>query len=211
VRTRRLFGAGLWLATTAAATALVWAATSVVAADVTDRPAPVVPHRDVVSALATPPANPETSPTTAPPKVPSSTLATTSVVGPSTSSSAARSTSTTNPTQSTTFVPFSVPTTVPATPPTTRPTGPTTTPAPQVTATYSTEGGVVTVACTGPSSIRLVSATPADGYFVFVVSGGPQYVGLQFHSANNGVTVGASCVFGLPHRFDNSGQPPPTG
>ena len=209
MRTRRLFGAGLWLATTAAATALVWAATSVVAADVTDRPAPVVGHRDVVSALATPPANPETSPTTAPPKVPSST-ASTSVVGSSTSS-AARSTSTTNPPQRTTFVPFSVPTTAAATPPTTRPSGPTTTPAPQVTATYSTEGGVVTVACAGPSSIRLVSATPADGYLVFVVSGGPQYVGLQFHSANNGVTVGASCVFGLPHRFDNSGQPPPTG
>ena len=211
MRTRRLFGAGLWLATTAAATSLVWTATSVVAADVTDRPAPVVPHRDVVSALAAPAVNPEATPTTAPPKGPLTTLPPASAVGPSTSLAGARPTSTTNARQGTTFVPFSVPTTVPATPPTTRPTGPTTTPAPQVTATYSTEGGVATVACTGPSTIRLVSATPADGYLVFVFSGGPQYVGLQFHSPNNSVTVGASCVFGLPRRFDNSGQPPPTG
>ncbi|MDP9074733.1 MAG: hypothetical protein M3N98_11270, partial [Actinomycetota bacterium] len=49
---RRLFGVGLWLLTTVAATAMVWTATSVVAADVTDHPAPVVAHRDVVSALS---------------------------------------------------------------------------------------------------------------------------------------------------------------
>ena len=213
MRTRRLFGAGLWLATTAAATALVWAATSVVAADVTDRPAPVVAHRDVVSALAAPPANQQAPPAPASAKAPPSTPPATPVAGP-TISSPARSTPTSNPPPSVPFVPFFVPTTVkPATPtsPTTRPTGPSTTVGPQLTATYSTDGGVVTVGCTGPNTIRLVSATPADGYFVFLVSAGPQYVGLQFRSVNNSVTVGASCVLGQPFRFDNGGQPPPTG
>src|SRR5947209_419700 len=46
--TRRLFAVGLWLCVTAAATTIVWAGTSTVAADLTDRPAPVVPHCDLL-------------------------------------------------------------------------------------------------------------------------------------------------------------------
>ncbi|MDQ3573996.1 MAG: hypothetical protein M3404_03625, partial [Actinomycetota bacterium] len=47
----RLLAAGLWLTVTLASTALVWTATSVVAADVTDRPASVLAHEDVVNEL----------------------------------------------------------------------------------------------------------------------------------------------------------------
>ncbi len=46
---------GLWLVVTMVSTAIVWTATSTVAAGVTDRPAPVVPHDDVVSQLSRPP------------------------------------------------------------------------------------------------------------------------------------------------------------
>src|ERR687893_2610896 len=48
---RRFFAVGLWLLVTASATAIVWAGTSTVAADLTDRPPPVVDRGDVVTAL----------------------------------------------------------------------------------------------------------------------------------------------------------------
>jgi len=51
---------------TVGSTALVWAATSIVAADVTDRPAAVVAHHDVVSALASGPSGGGPGPTTPP-------------------------------------------------------------------------------------------------------------------------------------------------
>jgi hypothetical protein len=209
VRSRRLFGAALWLVTTAAATAMVWAATSVVAADVTDRPAPVVAHRDVVNALTGSAAGiAAPAVTTSLPNGPT-TLPTTPAAGPPPVTGPGRTPVQTFP-PSTAPLPFptvTTATTVKPASPTTRP-GPTTTPAPQVTATYATEGGVVTVACTGPSTIRLVSASPADGFLVFVVSGGPQYVGVDFHSATADVSVGAVCFFGQPFRTNTQGRPP---
>jgi len=39
---------GLWLAASVGSTAVVWAATSIVAAEVTDRPSAVIAHADVV-------------------------------------------------------------------------------------------------------------------------------------------------------------------
>src|SRR5215212_5846912 len=66
----RLFAVGLWIVATLISTVIVWTATSTVAADVTDRPAPVVPRRDVVSQLAT---VPPTTTTTTPPTTTSTT------------------------------------------------------------------------------------------------------------------------------------------
>ncbi len=67
---------------------------------------------------------------------------------------------------------------------------------------------MVTVACSGPSTIRLVSATPADGFIALVVSPGPQYVGVDFHSARAEVTIGAVCMFGQPFVADDQGHRP---
>jgi hypothetical protein len=181
----RLIAVGLWLLATLISTTIVWTATSTVAADVTDRPAPVVPRRDVVSALATVP--PTTTTTTRPP-----TTSTTRVVR--------------------TTVARNAPTTA-TVPPTTRPAAPATTVAapPPVTttvttqarsgptATYSTAGGVVRVACDG-LLIQLLSATPADGWSTVIVSRGPVTVEVHFLRFTQDATVKAAC-FGQPIRY----------
>ncbi len=207
VELRRLFATGLWAVTTVAATGLVWTATSVVASDVTDRPAPVVAHRDVVIALAngsapaeSVPAPTSTTPTTArtgPAKV-ATTLTTTPHAPPTTRPALVLPlvvTTTTSPgtRHDDTTVPRQV------TPPPTQ--------APAPTATKSTKGGEVTVACTGPSTIRMISATPSDGYQVDRnVTAGPYFVQVSFIGEEN-VTVKAACAFGQPF-FDNSGHQP---
>lgn len=182
----RLVSVGLWLLATLVSTAIVWTATSTVAADVTDRPARVVPRRDVVSALATVPTTAITTTTTRPPPAPTPTTR-------------ARNT-----------VPRNTPTTAPA-PPTTRP-APATTVAPPPpatttttkapsgpTATYPTAGGVVRVVCDG-ILIHLLSATPADGWSVVVVTGGPLAVEVRFLRHGQVATVKAVC-FGQPIRY----------
>ena len=181
----RLVSVGLWLLATLVSTAIVWTATSTVAADVTDRPARVVPRRDVVSALATVPTTAITTTTTRPAAPPPTPRARTTV-------------------------PRNAPTTAPA-PPTTRPAPATTVaPPPPVTttttkapsgptATYPTAGGVVRVVCDG-ILIHLLSATPADGWSVVVVTGGPLTVEVRFLRLGQVATVKAVC-FGQPIRY----------
>ena len=164
--------AGIWLATTVAATAMVWTATSVVAGDVTDRPAPVVAPREVVQALAEVTPDPGTGPppSTAPDPTPTTTPRTRPTAPPSQPAPGAATTLPPPPpstTTTTTAAPASTP------PPTTAP------PAPDPTATYSTEGGVVTASCSG-FFIRLVAATPTDGYAVEVLDRGPASVHVHF-------------------------------
>ena len=173
---RRLIASGTWLATTAAATAMVWAATSVVAADVTDRPAAVLPHRQVVIALQTgseadtapavtaAPTSTTTAPAPAPPPRNQSSQPPDTVPAP-------------------TFTPPSTlpppdPTPPPTVPPPVTP-PPTTQPSPNPTATFSTAGGTVTATCSG-YFIRLVSATPTDGYAVEVLDRGQSTVDVNF-------------------------------
>ena len=182
----RLIAVGLWIVATLVSTTIVWTATSTVAADVTDRPAPVVPRREVVSELAT---------------VPSTTVTTTTTTLPV-------PTSTTRPR---TTVPRNSPTTAPA-PPTTRPAPSTTSAAPppvtaspttqapsRATATYPTPGGVVRVACDG-ILIQLLSATPADGWSAVVVDRGPVTVEVNFIRLGHVATVKAVCL-GQPIRY----------
>lgn len=207
---RRYLAAGIWLALTVTATAIVWAAVSVVAADVTDRPAPVVAHRDVVVALGGSSA-PSGLATTAVPKVPptvttrpaDAVTTTTAPVGRRGAPVTAAATTTTPPSPTTTKAP--TPTTVAPTtvPPTTAP--PTTAP-PGATATYSTDGGAVGVACTGFNSIRLVVALPNDGYQAIVTSGGPYFVQVNFVGHGRNVPVGAACVFDVPFEFTQFNQ-----
>ena len=180
----RLFALGLWLVATLISTAIVWTATSTVAADVTDRPAPVVPRRDVVSALATVPTT--TTTTTRP-----ATTSTTRVVR----TTVARNSPTTTPAPPTTRP--AAPTTVAAPPPVT--TTPTTQAPSGPTATYPTAGGVVRVVCDGVF-IHLLSATPADGWSAVVVAGGPLTVEVRFLRLGQVVTVKAVC-FGQPIRY----------
>lgn len=191
----RPFATGLWLAATVGSTGMVWKATSVVAADVTDRPAPVVGHQDVVnalqsnghaanlpSALTTPTAvapSPAAVPTIAPLNLPPSPIVTLPTVPATTTSTAAAAVTTT-----------------------TRPKATTTT-LPPNTAAYSTTGGVVTITCYGPFNVltRLVSATPNDGYAVLVTRPGPDYVEIHFTGKRDGGSVVAFCGFGRPARL----------
>ncbi len=196
---RRLLAVGLWLCVTAAATAIVWAGTSTVAADLTDRPAPVVAHQDVVNALQSDAPAPETAPGISAPEAsgppPTVTpggsgpaLATPGAALPGTSPSASPSAGTATPPPA----PETPPITDAASPPTTQaPKGP--------TATYSTAGGVVTVACRNSFFIELVSATPNNGYSVNVVTGGPYFVEVHFVRAGRDEPVWAYCL-GQPVR-----------
>ena len=181
----RLFAVGLWLVATLISTAIVWTATSTVAADVTDRPAPVVPRRDVVSALATVPPTTTTS-TTRPPATTTTRVVRTTV---------ARNAPTTAAAPATTRPP--APSTTVAAPP---PASTTTTQAQSgPTATYPTAGGVVRVVCDG-IFIHLLSATPADGWSALVVTGGPLAVEVRFLRFGQVATVKAVC-FGQPIRY----------
>lgn len=185
---RRFLTVALWLATTASATGLAWAATSVVAGDVTDRPAPVVAQREVVEALrADPPAVTTPSTTQAPPPAtpdPDPPAPSTAPAEPP-SPLPAMPTTTVAPPVSTTTAPVAVTTTVPpvaGTPPT--PTG-----------AFSSAGGVVTVTCTG-FFIRLVTASPADGYAVEVLDRGPATVDVHFSRSGEEVRIRLVCFGG---------------
>ncbi len=213
---RRYLAAGIWLVLTVSATAIVWAAVSVVAADVTDRPAPVVAHRDVVVALggsSTPAGVATTAVARVSPTVttrPASTVTvTTAPVGRGGPAVTAAATTTTTPPPTTTKPPTRTsvaPTTVP---PTT--TAPPATAPPGATATYSTDGGAVGVACTGFNTIRLVVALPNDGYQAIVTSGGPYVVQVNFVGHGRNLPVGAACVFNVPFLFNQFNPAVPGG
>lgn len=183
----RLFATGLWLAVTAAATAMVWAVTSTVAADVTDRPAPVIAHREVVNELASGPTPTTAPPQTSPPSTAAPPRAATTTVAP-------RSAAAQPPV---TPVPTAPPTTAKASPAPSTTT--TTAPSTQPTATYATDGGVVRVACNGVF-ITLLSAIPANGFATNVVSRGPAYVEVHFVRPGQDLSVKAVC-FGSPIRY----------
>lgn len=198
---RRFFAVGLWLCVTASATAIVWAGTSSVASNLTDRPAPVVAHRDVVSALQSGSSEVETtpgisstsagnSPTTLPPDGGGSAVADPDAPvasGPEASDTVV----------ATTIAPASPP----AVPPVVGPSPPTTLAPSPSTAAYSTPGGVVTVSCRGFGNyfIELVSAAPSNGYAVNVVSAGPYYVEVHFVRPGRDEPLWAYC-FGQPIR-----------
>jgi hypothetical protein len=81
---------------------------------------------------------------------------------------------------------------------------------PAGTASYSTRGGVVTVACTGFYTIRLVAALPADGYQAVVLSGGPYFVQVNFLGHGQNIAVTAGCVFGQPVEGTQPGSTGPS-
>jgi len=207
----RLLAVGLWLVVTLASTAMVWTATSIVAADVTDRPTPVVAHQEVVSELASGARVATTTPTTL--SISTGPAATvppagrpSSVAAPGVSVPTPGSTPTSSPPGRPTAVaaPAVVPTapvvTVPAPPPAPRPIIPVASQGPtRPTATYSTTGGEVNVACSG-ILIELVSAIARNGYRVRIVSGGPGNVDVHFVGSGQDMSVKAVC-FGEPIRY----------
>ena len=93
--------------------------------------------------------------------------------------------------------PSSAPTTArPTTPPPTQPPQ-TQPPAAQVTRTWNVTGGTVVAACQG-GGIRLVGATPWDGWTVETRSAGPQTVDVELHREHHDTVVVARCVDGVP-------------
>lgn len=206
VQVRRLIASGTWLATTAAATALVWAATSVVVADVTDRPAAVLPHREVVIALQTGSPAADTAPAVTVAPTPTTTV-------PRPAPDQDRPAQPLIPDSGPTSVP---PPTVPPPPPTPPPTNPPPVnpaapaqPSPNPVATYSTAGGTVTVACSG-YFIRLISATPTDGYAVDVLDRGPATVDVHFTGRGQEIQVRVVCLGGGPIRIPDQHRAPTT-
>jgi len=183
----------MWLGVTAVSTGMVWAATSIVASDVTDRPAPVVAHRDVVNQRASGAAGPAPASTTSttvrrPPPT------TTTRPAPATTTPRAGSGTSTTVAHTVAPTPTAPPTTVPAT---------TTTVASPATATFSTAGGSVRVACSNTVFITLVSAIPANGYAVIVYAAGPANVDVHFVGQGQDLSVKAVC-FGQPFRYTGS-------
>ena len=190
---------------------MVWTATSIVAADVTDRPASVVAHQDVVNELESGPAvtTPSPSPAktngpapTAPgpgraPVIPSSPNAPLPPAAPSRTPQAGVTVAPASP-PTTSPAPAAAPTPRPTTPPTTRA-------ASRTTATYSTSGGVVRVACNG-FFINLISAIPANGYSADVVSAGPGTVDVRFVRSGQELSVKAFC-YGEPIRYYEQSPP----
>jgi len=198
---RRLLAAGLWLGVTATATAIVWTGTSTVAADLTDRPAPVVAHRDVVSALQSDAPAPETAPgISAPEPIGSPPAGQSGGAGSGVEAPDTPASGTAQPPANAV-----APEREPATPPTTQPTSPPTTEDPRhPTATFSMAGGVVTVACKNAFFIDLVSATPGNGYAVNVVNRGPFYVEVHFVRPGRDDPLWAYCL-GVPIRAYGGG------
>lgn len=194
---------------------MIWTATSVVAADVTDRPPSVLAHHEVVSDLESALSAPTTTPTGTGPATDRPT-ATVPAGDPGTVPGGADAPMppappSRTPTPSVTVAPFSPPTTTATNPPAPLPDArpdspPTTQPPSRPTATYSTIGGVVRVACSG-IFIDLVSAIPRNGYAVDVVAGGPANVDVRFVGAGEDVSVKAVC-FGQPIRYYDQGPPP---
>ena len=202
----RLVGAGLWLVATVAATAMVWAATSLVAADVTDRPATVLAHHDVVSELESGTSAAETPPTTAARKAESPAPTVASPGRPRARGNPSPPAPAAPPAAAPQAPPPPTPAAAPVSPPD-PPSGSTTPPAPErPSATYSTIGGVVRVACNGNFFIDLVSAIPANGYAVHVVAGGPANVEVHFLRSGQDVSVKAVC-FGQPIRYYDDNPP----
>lgn len=207
----RLFAIGLWLAATLGSTAVVWTATSAVAADVTDRPARVLAHDEVVSEVESG-GQDTTSPTTTttPATVASPSTIPTGGQGPVAvrpSPPVASAPPPRGPQPGTESEPVPPPATdaaVPGARPDPRPTSPPA-PQPRPTATYSTPGGVVRVACSGVF-IELMSAIPTSGYEVDVVSGGPGNVDVRFVGPGQDHSVKAVC-FGQPIRYYEQSPP----
>jgi cytoskeletal protein RodZ len=202
----RLFATALWIVVTAASTGIVWMATSAVAADVTDRPASVLANSDVVDELESASSSATTTATSVAPVVegPVSTVPTAGPVpvpAPNPPLPPLPTPPTVQPGVPT--APISPPTTAaaaPNTPAETRPASPAVPPpAPRRTATYSTNGGVVGVACNG-FFIELVSAIPSNGYAVDVVASGPGNVDVRFVGRGENLSVKAFC-FGEPIRY----------
>lgn len=78
-------------------------------------------------------------------------------------------------------------------------------PAPPTTRvmSFGSRGGSVTVACTG-SRIRLVAASPVDGYRTSV-DGGSQELEVTFRSErSDDVTLKLTCRDGIPVRLDST-------
>jgi len=218
VRLPRLFATGLWLAVTLVSTTVVWHATSIVAADVTDRAPAVIPHEDVVSELASgpSPAGPAPTSTTSRPTT------STSTIPPRNQGSVAVNPGATVPTTLVPRAPQPAVPSVPTAPPVAvttvpppqaipRPASPPTTQAPaRPTATYSTPGGVVRVACDG-FFIDLISAIPNNGYAVQVRVNGPVNIEVHFVRSGQDHSVKAVC-FGQPIRYyDQTPTRPGTG
>jgi hypothetical protein len=198
---RRFFAFGLWLAVTTAATAMVWMATSIVAAEVTDRPPPAVGHREVVMALQSGQTDAKTDPGIGPTGAP--TPSTTAPPSGSAAPPAAPGQAAPAPAPGP-VAPGVATTAPPAAPPTTSPVSPPTTPPPsKPTATYSTAGGVISVSCNG-YFIDLMSATPANGFAARVITGGPYYVEVHFVRPGRDVPIWAFCM-GTPVRIDAPG------
>lgn len=190
---------------------MVWTATSVVAADVTDRPASVLAHDDVVNEVETglPSAEAKPASTTTPARIPSISTIPARVQGPipaSPSAPAAAPPPSPGPQPAETNTPDTTPT-VPQVLPDLRPSSPPAPqPVPRPTATYSTAGGVVRVACNG-IFIELISAIPNSGYKTDVVSGGPANVDVRFLGSGQDESVKAVC-FRQPIRYYEQGPPP---
>lgn len=201
----------LWVAATVVATALAWAAVSLVAAGVTERPPPVLPQARVAAALGdaftvsrqAPPAPHQSGPAVSSgaarpsgPVPPSGPAVGSALPGAGQTSSPYRGAEPVSGASSRTDGSEGSPQANAGSPTSTAP--------PSTSRTFSTAGGSVTVSCQG-SAISLVAATPQDGYAVTVSNAGPEEVEVHFTSDRNESEVKATCVGGQPTLAGSDG------
>jgi hypothetical protein len=203
------WGLAAWTGATAIATVVSWAGVGVVTRDVTASPQAILTPSHIISDVrAAAPPTPVETPTTGVPGSSGGVGSNTPPVassGPSTGTTPPADTTGTTPSGSTTV------TTVPANTDTSSntsagsavsstPTTTTTVPLAPMAATYSTQGGQVTVLCRA-QVISLQSAVPASGYEVTVGQDGPQIVGVAFTSDST------QTQYRLFADCDDEGQP----
>lgn len=216
------FAAGAWAAATAAASLISWAGVQIVTSAVTPSPVAVVPSSQIrpagqpAASRPTPSTTDEDSTTRAPVAHSSLTAAPAASPTPPSVASAAGSPAATTPTTSATsnqvaagpngrasITPSQAAGTSPSTvaptaPPATTP--PTTAPPPtnsSSVADYTTPGGTAEFGCAG-DIVTLLSASPADGYQMYVTSDGPRQAQVYFVNPQYQDSITATCVNGQP-------------
>jgi len=180
---RRALVLAIWLVGTAAATTMALAATNLVGNRVTDAPRSGSGSEVAAGSASTTSAAPSTTST-----------ATSVEVAPTTP-------------PGTGTAPTSGPA---ATSPTTAPPPPTTPPPTTTTGTFQSEGGTLGAACEG-TAVRLVWASPKDGFAAEVHDSGPAELEVRFSSEEHESRVKVRCAAGAPmaeveERDESSGS-----
>lgn len=188
--TKRLGYVAAWLAVTTLATAASFAAVDLVGATTADEPSPSLTFA-VSSSAGTTQASTTTGSSLASTTTPPTTASSTTTITTTTVTSATSVATTPTTVGSTTA------TTVAETTTTTLDTTTTTTATETGPFSFASDGGTVTITCTG-DDISLSGAIPGMGFTAEIESAGPGEVRVEFVAGETEVEVRVECEAGIP-------------